>query len=162
MMLAWGAAEVWTKWPRARTAIAVLAAASCIACMAATARQAEYWQNSGTLFQHAIEVTRDNYAARNGLGMYLAQTGRGAEAIPQFEEVVRIIPDDAKVHNNLGILYASLPDHQEQAISRFDAAVRQHPDYMEAQYNLGLALAQVPGRTAEAMAHLEAARRLQH
>jgi len=161
IMLAWGAADALRKWPQTRTPIATIAALSCVAWMILTARQAATWQNSGRLFQHAVDVTKDNYVAENGLAMYLAQTGRGAEAIPHFEAVLRSIPDDAKVHNALGILYAATPDHKQQAIAHFQAAIRNHPDYMEAQYNLGLALSQEPGRAAEALAHLEAAYRLQ-
>lgn len=36
-----------------------------------------------------------------------------------------MIPYDAKVHTNLGILFANMPGHQEQAIAHFEAA--QHP-----------------------------------
>jgi len=139
----------------------VATAAFCIACMVLTAEQTATWRNSGTVFQHAVDVTENNFVAQNGLGIYLAQTGHGAEAIPHFEEVLRSIPDDAKVHNNLGILFAGMPDHQKEAITHFEAAVRNHPDYLEAHYNLGLALSQVPGRTGEALAHLEAAQRIQ-
>jgi hypothetical protein len=161
IMLAWGAADVVAKWPSLKNTIAVAAAVFCIACMVLTAEQTATWRNSGTVFQHAVDVTENNYVAQNGLAIYLAQTGHGAEAIPHFEEVLRSIPDDAKVHNSLGILFANMPDRQKEAITHFEAAVRNHPDYMEAQYNLGLALSQVPGRSGEAITHLEAAQRIQ-
>src|SRR4029077_18243741 len=109
----------------------------CLACVALSARQAAFWQNSGTLFQHAIEVTNDNYIAQNGLAIYLVHSGRPAEAIPHLEESLRLIPNDATMHNTAGIVYAGLPDHLPQAIDHFEAAVRIRPDYMEAQYNLG-------------------------
>jgi len=161
LMLAWGAADVLRRWPAARTTVAVAAIAFCGACMLLTAQQTASWQNSGTLFQHAIDVSRNNFVAENGLAIYLAQNGHPAEAIPHFEEVLRVIPDDAKVHNSLGILFAGMPDHQQQAISHFEAAIRNHPDYMEAQFNLGLALSQIPERKAEALEHFQAAQRIQ-
>jgi tetratricopeptide (TPR) repeat protein len=161
IMLAWGAVDVLQKWPAARKPVIGLAAVGGILCMVLASRQAGFWENSGTLFQHAIEVTRDNYVAQSGLGSYLAQTGRKDEAVAHFEEVVRLVPDDSRVHNNLGILYAGMPGHQQQAVAHFEAAIRKHPDYMEAQYNLGLTLAQMAGRRAEAISHLEAAQRLQ-
>ncbi len=161
MMLAWGVADAQTKWPETKRAIAASAAVCGIACMALTARQTALWRNSGTLFEHALEVTDDNWLAQSGLGIYLAQTGHVTEAIPHFEEVLRLIPDDATTHYTLGTLFANMPGHQEQAISHFEAAIRKHPDYKEAQYNLGIALSQIPSRRAEAIAHLEAARRIQ-
>jgi hypothetical protein len=161
IMLAWGAAEIVRKRPNTKNILITLAGISGIACMTLTARQTAFWQNSGTLFQHAVDVTENNYIAQNGLGIYLGQTGHASEAIPHLEEASRLVPDDAATHNSLGILYANLPGHQQQAIAQFEAAVRLHPDYMEAQYNLGLALSQVPGRQAEALAHYEAAQRIQ-
>jgi tetratricopeptide (TPR) repeat protein len=165
IMLAWGVPELLQKflagWPRRRTVVAAAAIGSCGLCVAMTAQQASYWQNDGTLFQHAIDVTEKNFIAQSGLGIYLAQTGHGPEAIPHFEEFLRIVPNDAKIHNNLGILYSGLGDHQKDAISHFEAAVRIDPTFKEAQYNLGVALSKEPGRTAEAIAHLDAARRIQ-
>ncbi len=160
ILLAWGAADVIRRWPGAKTIVAVPGGVFCAGCMALTATQTAYWQNSGTLFQHAVEVTRDNYVAQNGLAIYLAQNGRGIEAIPHFEEVLRLVPGDAAIHNNLGILFGSWPGHEEQAISHFEAAVHLHPEFKEAQYNLGVALSHVPGRKAEAIAHLEAAQHI--
>jgi tetratricopeptide (TPR) repeat protein len=161
VMLAWGAAEVLQKRPSARNTIAGLAIAGCTACMALTASQTAYWENTGTLFQHAIEVTSDNYIAQNGLAIYLAQTGHGPEAIPHFEEYLRLVPIDASVHNNLGILYSKMPGRQKDALAHFEAAVRYNPAFKEAQFNLGVALSQLPGRTNEAIEHLDAARRIQ-
>ena len=158
--LAWGAMDAMKRWRAAQKPIAGIAAPAVVLCVALAVRQASFWENSGTLFQHALEVTHDNYVAQSGLGNYLAQTGHQEEAIPYLEEVVRMVPGDAQVHNNLGILYAGVGGHQQRAIAHFEAAVRSRPDYMEAQYNLGLALSQVPGRSGEAITHLEAAERL--
>jgi tetratricopeptide (TPR) repeat protein len=133
----------------------------CSASMALAWKQAGYWMNSGTLFRHAIDVTRDNYVARINLAVYLAQNGRGPEAIPLFEEVLRKIPGDAGVHNSLGILLANQPGRLAEAIAHFEAAVRIHPDFVAAQYNLGTALSNIPGRESEAIAHFEAVQRIE-
>lgn len=158
ILLAWGVQELKKV---TQTAKASLAIACCVVCMVLTAQQTSYWQNDGTLFQHAIDVTENNFTAQNGLALFLAQNGRGAEAIPHFEEYLRLVPSDAKSHNNLGILYGSMPDRQQDAIAQFEAAVRQEPNFKEAQYNLGMALTKMPGRTADAIAHLDAARRIE-
>jgi len=48
IMLAWGAAELAERWPRAKPAIAGLAAASCAACLCLAWFQVQYWENSIT------------------------------------------------------------------------------------------------------------------
>ncbi len=160
MILAWSAADLVAGQPRLKPAIATLAVLSCGVSMALARQQAGYWRNSETLFRHAIAVNQRNYVARLNLGVYLGQNGRGPEAIPLFEEVLRQIPGDANVHNSLGILLAAQPGRLQEAISHFETAVRLHPDYFEARYNLATALSQVPGREAEAIAQYEAAQRL--
>jgi protein O-mannosyl-transferase len=161
VMLAWSAADLITRHPRLKPAIATLAVLSCGLSIALARKQTSYWMNSETLFRHALDVDKDNYVARLNLGTYLGRNGRALEAIPLFEEVVRYIPGDANVHNSLAILLADQPGRLEEAIAHFKSAVRLDPDYYEAQYNLGTALSQVPGRESEALAHFEAAQRIQ-
>ena len=62
------------------------------------------------------------------------------EAIRQFQEALRLKPDYAEAHNNLGIALAR-KGQIDEAISQFQEALRLKPDYAEAHYNLGIALA---------------------
>jgi hypothetical protein len=160
ILLAWAAADLAARRAAWKAPLTAAAAIACVACSVVTAHQTTYWRNSGTLYQRAIDATKDNYIAHNGLAIYLAQTGRPGEAIPHFEAALRLVPRDAGIHNSVGILYANIEGGQRKAIEHFEAAVRLDPEYMEAQYNLGLALSQVRGREAEALAHFEAAQRL--
>ena len=48
-----------------------MAVAACIACVPLTWAQTAYWKDSETLFQHAIDVTGENYLAQHNLGNYL-------------------------------------------------------------------------------------------
>jgi tetratricopeptide (TPR) repeat protein len=155
MMLAWGAAEFPAKW------LVPVAAVAGVACISLARIQTDYWQNSQTLFERAIDVTRDNYVAEYNLGNYLMNTRRGPEAIPHFEAALRVHPNYPEAQNNLGMLFGNIPGRMPDAISHFEAAVRLNPDLIAAHYNLAVALQQIPGRKAEALAHYEVVQRLQ-
>jgi len=167
-IVAWGAADVVKTWARAKPALATAALVPVFACVALAHTQTGYWQNAMTLYQHAVDVTDDNLWARYNLagqhyllGSKLMNSGHGSEAIEQFEEALRVRPNYAEAHNNLGILLARIPDRSGEAIAHFEAALRLDPKLAQAHRNLGLLLSSVPGRTSEAIAHFEAAQRIQ-
>ena len=54
IMLAWGAAEFAATWPKRRLALASAAAAILTACALTAQAQLLYWQNSESLFRHAL------------------------------------------------------------------------------------------------------------
>jgi tetratricopeptide (TPR) repeat protein len=92
------------------------------------------------------------------VGSALLQQGRVQEAIDQYEQALRIMPDYGEPHNNLGIALLRL-GRIDEGIEHFEQALQINPDYAEAHYNLGVALAQT-GKTDEAIAHYERALRI--
>lgn len=92
-------------------------------------------------------------------GVALMNAGNFSGAITEFEACLLTHPNEAGVHNALGVVMVQagrLPD----AIDQFSTVVKLKPDSAVAQYNLGGALASVPGRIPEALQHLEEAERL--
>lgn len=160
MMIAWGAADIIARWPQTKVGFGAAAALSCAACMVVAMAQVEYWQNSGTLFQRAVDVTEGNYIAEYNLGHYLVNHFAGPQSIPHFEAALRYKPDYVQAESNLGMVMAATPGRMPDAIRHFEAAVRLQPDLIEAQYNLGLALSLV-GRTSEAITHYQVVQQLQ-
>ena len=61
--------------------------------------------------------------------------GRIDEAIRQFQENLRLEPDDAQAYNNLGIAYAQNGQIAE-VTGQFQEALRLKPDYAAARDNL--------------------------
>ncbi|HEY3836446.1 MAG TPA: tetratricopeptide repeat protein [Bryobacteraceae bacterium] len=161
VILAWGAADVLKKQPRLRPYVAGAFAISALACVALSSVQTGYWMNSETLFQHAVEVNPDNAIAEYNLASCLMRAGRPSEAIEHFRHALRVKPNYAEAHNNLGIQLASLVGHDGEALEQFETAVRLRPDLAGAQFNLGVALSHVAGRLPEAISHLETSERLQ-
>ena len=120
-----------------------------------TWRQTQFWQDSYTLWQHAVEVSDRSYSkssiAHNHFGVALAEQGTLDQAIAQFREAIRISPFYAQPLNNLG---AALGKERkfDEAIAVLSEAVRIAPNYQQAHNNLGLALAS-EGKLDEAIAH---------
>jgi tetratricopeptide (TPR) repeat protein len=159
IMLVWGITELVER-RRAKIPGIALAAALAIACFLLTGNQVETWQNSETLFRHALEVTEDNAVASHNLGSYLmASPKRLTEAIPYLEAALRIDPDSAPAHTDLGSALAKMPGRLPDAIGQFQAAVRLAPDAPIPHNNLGSALTEA-GRLPEAIAEFETALRL--
>jgi tetratricopeptide (TPR) repeat protein len=154
--LVWGVSEALAAWPRIRLA---LAAAVCSACLVLTWLQVGYWRDSISLYQHAIDVTTDNYVARFNLASVLEARGSSAEAVTQLRETVRIRPYFASAHAELGQLLAQQGQPQE-ALGELQAAVSLKPDSAEAHFRLGSVLGTL-GRTADAAAEFSQTIRLQ-
>jgi protein O-mannosyl-transferase len=160
IMLAWGAADLARRWPAVTRPIAAAAVATCLAAAAVSAAQIEHWKNSETLFQHALDVTADNYLAEHNLGSYLLDTGRLSEAIPHLEAALRIRPESAPTRSDLATALAQTPGRLPEAIAQYQAAVRLLPDAAIPHNNLGVALAKFPDRLPEAIGEYQAALRI--
>jgi tetratricopeptide (TPR) repeat protein len=65
------------------------------------------------------------------------------DAIAQFEAAVRINPDLAEAHNNLGRALAEVPGRLADAIAQFEAALRVNPDSAQTRERLNEALAKL-------------------
>jgi tetratricopeptide (TPR) repeat protein len=159
IMLAWGAADLLTRVPRAKPAVAALAAATCAAAAAVTWVQIRSWQSSRTLFQHAVDVTEGNYLAHHNLGVALAETPDGLnQAIGQFQVALKIQPDYVRAHTDLGSAFAKL-GRLSDAMAEYRAALAIDPDLAIPHNNLGNTYAQL-GLWNEAISQYETALRL--
>ena len=88
----------------------------------------------------------------------LANAGQLQEAIEHYQQALRLKPDYAEAHNNLGTALVDTGRPQE-AIEHYRQALRLNPDYPEAHNNLGAALANA-GQLQEAIEHYKQALRL--
>ena len=160
VMAAWGARDVLRAWPRWRVPAGILAGAALLALGAAAWAQTGYWENSGTLFRHALQVTQGNYLAEHNLGVYLLeQPDSLPDAIAHLEQAVLLNPGSVRAHSDLGNALSRVPDRLEEAIGEYRAALRIDPDSPIPHNNLGNTLAQT-GRREEAIAEYRTALRL--
>jgi len=160
VMLAWGAADLARRRPAIARPIAAAGIVTCLAAATVSATQIEYWRNSETLFQHAIDVTADNYLAEHNLGSYLLAAGRLSEAIPHLEAALRIRPESAPARSDLASALAQTPGRLPEAIAQYQAAIRLLPESAILHQNLASALARFPERLPEAITEYRTALRL--
>jgi tetratricopeptide (TPR) repeat protein len=136
ILAVWGACELSRRWWRQpRIALSLGGAAAIVLCLAVTRQQLGHWQDSETLFRHALEVTKGNCLAYNGLGSALAEKGRVDEAIGQYQQALRLKPNNGYAHNNLGSALHR-QGRNDEAIPHFEECVRLQPDYAFAYFNL--------------------------
>ncbi len=82
-----------------------------------------------------------------------------AQAVPEFQEAIRLQPDLADAHYTLGILYWQRGEF-DKATEEMHQALATKPDYAEAHYTLGTVYKQ-QGKLAESATELKEAIRLQ-
>jgi hypothetical protein len=99
-------------------------------------RQCGYWRNSSDLWNHALNVTKDNYMAHNNLASALLEKGNINKAIYHYKKAISINNYSA-AHYNMGIIYYRHSQNQ-QSIESFNQAIHVDPDYAAAYFNLGI------------------------
>jgi len=136
IMLAWGLPELLSKWPYRKFALGMAATMALIVTGIAANAQVSNWNNSITLFSHAIKVTHNNATAHNNLGNAYLNLGRYQDAVESFKQAIRIKPGLTEAHINLGTAYNKLGRYQD-AIEAYKQAIRIKPDFAEAHCGLG-------------------------
>jgi tetratricopeptide (TPR) repeat protein len=151
IMAAWGVLDLVKHRPRFRTLAAYTASALCASCAVLAARQVQTWRNSGTLFEHALAVTKDNYIAEHNLGSYLLNVpGQLPAAEDHLRKALAINPDSVQARNDLGIALAK-SGQTAQAASQFQAAVALDPHAEQPRHNLEVTAEEHFNRGVEAM-----------
>lgn len=123
---------------RLNKAITVTMAITIIAALSfVTWRQAGYWRSSAILFQHAVYVTEINPFAHNMAGAALVAEGRNEDALPHFQEALRLKPHFAMAHYNLALVY-DIQGKVNDAEKEYKKCIEINPLKAEPYNNLGL------------------------
>ena len=99
-------------------------------------KQASYWENSITLFNRSISVTKNNYLSHYALGYAFEQKGAVEDAIHHYQEALKINPNEIDAHYNLAVLLAR-EGQTDGAIRHYNNVLRLEPDDAQAYNNLG-------------------------
>ena len=149
-------AVVWlvrAQWPRSVRIQALLGSAILLGCGLLTFRQAGYWVDGATLFEHTIAVTKDNACAYANAGLHRAREGNLDKAIQHFQASLRIQADQAVIWKEMGaaLLKTGRP---APAVVALQTSLQYDEKDITARYQLGVAL-QESGAAEEAIATFE-------
>ncbi len=133
------ACDLAARFKISKKVLAVISTIILVACGITMENQLRHWQNSVTLFQHALAVTTDNDVSRDNLGVALEQQGRLAEAAEQYRAAAKLEPDRYQGHHNLANALDRL-GRSAEALAEHREAVRLGPDVQFLHHVLGLAL----------------------
>jgi tetratricopeptide (TPR) repeat protein len=152
----------WACTPAARRSWAVVGAGVLVLCAGRTWHQIGVWQDSFTLFSHALAVTEKNYVAHDNRGLHLYKAGRVDEAMEDYRRALAINPAYMNANNNLGHALAE-QGRPTEALPFYRVAQRAQPGNLEVRNNLANALSDL-NQLDEAMEHYEyvLARRPEH
>jgi Flp pilus assembly protein TadD len=158
IMVAWGLhrSKFWATPFRQYILSGTLAVL--MASLICTSAQLRFWKDGKTLFEHALEVTTNNYIAYEQLSKSYHDSGNIDTALKFCLESVRIRPDRVEARYNLGTLLLELGRNNE-AVTELSEAVRLDPNDADAEKNLGVALVK-QGNRELALSHFSKATQL--
>jgi tetratricopeptide (TPR) repeat protein len=154
IIVLWGLTDLITRWTHGWIVLSVVSVAILGCLSAVTSVQVATWENSETVFSHALSVTKDNYLAHNCLGVALYGRDEVENAIWHYQESVRINPNNVNAQCNLGVALAHKKQYAE-AFAHYRECLRLKPGYSEAYYNMGVAFSEL-GKNDEAIKQYQA------
>jgi protein O-mannosyl-transferase len=123
-MVVWGISDLSKhKFTVRKSVAAAFAVLVLIVFGALTYHQIGFWRNSETLWNHALQVTKNNFVAHDSLAEYQLKQGRFAAGCSHFQSAVSIFPDDMPAQEGLAVC-AQARDDNRQAIDRYDHVLR--------------------------------------
>ncbi len=156
--ISWGIVDFFkrsgldTKW------LATAGSGIVLVFAALSYNQVRFWENSITLFTHAVEVTRNNFLSHYALGYAYEQRDKPLEAIQHYKTSLRINPEQTDVQYNLAKVLVSQGQPGE-AVVHYRTVLKLDPKDFQAHNNLGNIYVR-QGKLGQAVDHYKAAIRI--
>ncbi|MHC4691429.1 MAG: tetratricopeptide repeat protein [Planctomycetota bacterium] len=158
IMIAWGLYDLSANWRYRKIILGPAALAVLLTLALCTRLQLRHWRNNKALFEHAINVTENNFVMNNNYANVLKDIGEVEKAVEHFSNALRIRPNSPEIYNNLGIALRRL-DRSDDAIRCYRKALELKAYFPEARYNLAAELTR-QGKIDEAVEHYRMALKL--
>ena len=140
----WLAGDAVADYPKIRTATQLLAVAVIVACAVKTEAQVKVWQDTVTLFSHALAIDPRGELPNSTLGGAYARQVRCAEAQEYFERALEYTPPWTETLSNSAfcLMHASMQTHDPRNLplagQRLEQALRIAPNNSDALTNMAL------------------------
>ncbi len=122
-------------------------------------RRVSAFQDPESLYRDTLAKNPESVISLANLALYLADQGRCEEALPLARDGVRLGPNEAAAHNNLGLVLLRSgdrlgfqPGQIEEAIAQLQECLQINPRYAAAHSNLAYTLLR-GGKAEEALQH---------
>lgn len=167
--LAYGVRDLVARFHFRTSRVSVAAGLVLGSFLVVTEHQLQYWQDTETLFGHALVVTKDDATAHLTLGAFFEEQGRRDEALNEFREALRV--NESVFVRTLSETKFSLASHlllatafeqqgrRDEALEQYREALRVNHASAEAHNDLANLLDEM-GRPDEALVHYREAVRL--
>jgi tetratricopeptide (TPR) repeat protein len=143
---------------RDRIAVALVLVLAAIGC-GLTVRRNRAYRSAVALWTDTVLKRPASARVRASLGDALLAAGRPAEALPRFDEALRLDPENVQTLDSEAAALDAL-HRPAEAIAAYGRALELRPQFPRAHNDLGVVLAE-QGRLPEAIAHYEFVLRLQ-
>jgi len=153
--LAWGIPELLGNFTFRRSLLAGAALFFVAILTLLTLGQVRHWQNSFTLFQHAVEVTKRNPIAHHLLAEQYRLRKEYEAAQRHFNEAIRLQPRYTAAYNGLGFTFLELEKY-EATVEALAPSFTVDPTNYEGRNITGVALFKL-GKLEEAAAQFHEA-----
>ncbi|MGA3279911.1 MAG: tetratricopeptide repeat protein [Smithella sp.] len=148
IMLTWGALAIIKKHFSSRT-ILIIPLLIITGLTIVAHRQVKYWQNTFTLFSHALDVTQNNTLAHSSVAGQLLMQNKVNEAMLHCEKALLLNPHHYNTLVRIARAY-SMRGEKDKAIEALQQAIQVQPGNAQAYDNLYAILMQM-GRIKEAL-----------
>jgi protein O-mannosyl-transferase len=152
VMAAWGANELFGILGASAAQRYAITAVALVTVVILTFREIPHWENSNTIWSHALQVTDGNLQVEKQLASALVMQGDDEEAMPHFVNIAKVNPNDIDAHLGLGSCYASQGQLDDaireyetvlQLTSRDDLTANDQWARFSAELSVGFAYAQL-------------------
>jgi tetratricopeptide (TPR) repeat protein len=139
IIAAWSVKDLVNNRPHRRFIASVLVTTILSSSIILSRIQVKHWQNSLTLWEQALKVTKNNYIAENNYASALSEQGRFIEAERHSRNAIQINPKYFNALLGLGDTLLKQKKFNE-AIACFNDLLKQNEKSVEVHYDLGVAL----------------------
>jgi tetratricopeptide (TPR) repeat protein len=149
IILAWGLSDLTAKWRRRELWLGAAAGLGLVTLMTLTWYQLGYWRNAKSLFEHAVEVTENNFMAYSVLIKEYEDAGQIDKATKMFQKAIEV-QNLFLAYYNFGALLVR-QNRFDEAIPMLEKAIKYRIDFAMPYNFLGM-IYDYQGRYTEAVA----------